>query len=237
MSDPGKRTSAADRIRGVLSTVPLFHGLDARDEERIVSCARMQLVPAGEVVIERGDPPEAVFAVATGRLKVVAPRSGGRDAALHILGPGDVFGEVALFQTDGRTARVAAIEESVLLVIDHRDFRNLLDRSADLTRRMLVLLATRLKNTIAHFDATTSLEVPQRLARKLLLLTEHCGTADPGGTRLGLKLSQSDLAELVDATRQSVNRLLRAWHEARILETRDGRIVVRDVEGLRRIAG
>ena len=237
MSDSGKRTLATDRIRRVLSTIPLFHELDARDEDRIASCARMQLVPAGEVVIERGDPPDALFAVATGKLKVVAPRSGGRDAALHILGPGDVFGEVALFQSDGRTARVAALEESVLLVIDHRDFRELLDRSADLTRRMLALLATRLKNTIAHFDATTSLDVPQRLARKLLALTEHYGTAGAGGTRLTLKLSQSDLGELVDATRQSVNRLLRAWQGAGVLETSDGRILVKDVEALRRIAG
>src|SRR5262249_27466379 len=151
--------------------------------------------------------------------------------------PGDVFGEIAFFQAEGRTARVAAIEESVLLVIDHRDFRELLDRSAEMTRRMLTLLATRLKNTIAHFDDTTSLDVPQRLARKLLLLAKHYGSADQGGTRLTLKLSQSDLGELVDATRQSVNRLLRAWHDAKILETDDGQIVVRDLEGLRRIAG
>jgi len=174
--------------------------------------------------------------VAAGKLKVVAPRNGGRDATLHILGPGDVFGEVALFQPGGRTARVAAIEESVLMVIDHRDFLDLLSRSAELSRRLLALLAARLKNTIQHFDETTSLEAPQRLARKILLLAEQLGVPEGGGIVLTLRLSQTELGELVDSTRQTVNRLLRAWQEAGIVDTTGGRLVVRDMAALRAAA-
>lgn len=227
----------ADRLRAALATVPLFASLGERDLAQLAACARAQRVLPGEVIIERGDPPEAVFAVATGKLKVVAPRNAGRDATLHILGPGDVFGEVALFQDDGRTARVTAIEESVILVVDRRDFMDLLSRSSELSKRLLSLMATRLKNTIAHFDATTSLDVPQRLARKLLLLAEHFGVPDGKRVALTLKLSQSELGDLVDSTRQSVNRELRRWQEAGILGTHDGRIVVLDVEALRREAG
>jgi CRP/FNR family transcriptional regulator, cyclic AMP receptor protein len=226
-----------DRLRAALATIPLFSNLEARELQQIAACARTQRVLPGEVIIERGDPPEALYAVATGKLKVVAPRPSGRDATLHILGPGDVFGEVALFQTDGRTARVAAIEESVLLVVDRRDFMELLSRSNELSKRLLSLMATRLKNTIAHFDATTSLDVSQRLAQKLLLLAEHFGVPEGKGMALTLKLSQSELGDLVDSTRQSVNRELRKWHEAGILGTHDGRIVVLDVDGLRRAAG
>jgi CRP-like cAMP-binding protein len=236
MSEP-HRAPPPSRLRGVLAGIPLLSGLAEADMQRIAGCARTQRVPAGHVIIERGDPPEALFAVATGKLKVVAPRSAGRNATLHILGPGDVFGEVALFQTDGRTARVTAIEESVLVVIDRRDFMDLLARSTDLSSRMLALMASRLRNTIAHFDATTSLDVPARLARKLLLLARDFGVVEGGRVVLSLRLSQSELGDLVDSSRQTVNRELRRWHDEGILATEDGRLVVLDMERLRAQAG
>jgi CRP-like cAMP-binding protein len=113
----------------------------------------------------------------------------------------------------------------------------LLSHSGELSKRLLSLMATRLKNTIAHFDATTSLDVPQRLARKLLFLADHFGAPHPDGIVLTLKLSQSELGDLVDSTRQSVNRELRKWHDAGILGTDDAKIVVRDMARLRAVAG
>jgi CRP/FNR family cyclic AMP-dependent transcriptional regulator len=239
MSEP-RRAPLPNRIRGVLAAIPLLSGLAETDMQRIAGCGRTQRVPAGQVIIERGDPPEALFAVVTGKLKVVAPRSAGRNATLHILGPGDVFGEVALFQgeqTDGRTARVTAIEASVLLVIDRRDFMDLLARSTELSSRMLALMASRLRNTIAHFDATTSLDVPARLARKLLLLAKDFGVVEGERVVLSLRLSQSELGDLVDSTRQTVNRELRRWHDQGVLATEDGRLVVLDMKRLRAEAG
>jgi CRP-like cAMP-binding protein len=224
-------------LRGALAAIPLLSTLPEVDRQRIAAAARMQRVPPGHVIIERGDPADAVFAVATGKLKVVAPRSAGRDATLHILGPGDVFGEVALFHADGRTARVTAIEESVLVVIDHRDFMDLLSRSNELSKRLLALMAGRLHNTIAHFDTTTSLDVPARLARKLLLLAKDFGVRQGNGIALTLKLSQSELGELIDSSRQTVNRELRRWHEEGVLGTENGHLVLLDPERLRAKAG
>ncbi len=232
MSD-SRRRPPADRLRGVLAAIPLLSGLGEADMQRIAGCARTQRVPAGHVILERGDPPDAVFAIATGKLKVVAPRNAGRNATLHILGPGDVFGEVALFDADGRSARVTAIEESVLVAIDRRDFMDLLARSTALSGRMLTLMAARLRNTIAHFEATTSLDVPARLARKLLILAKDFGDRDGKRVTLTVRLSQSELGDLVDSSRQSVNRELRRWHEEGILGTEDGRLVVLDMDRLR----
>jgi CRP-like cAMP-binding protein len=231
-----RRQSHQSRIRGVLAGIPLLSGLAEADMQRIAQCTRTQRVLAGQVIIERGDPPGALFVVATGKLKVVAPRSEGRNATLHILGPGDVFGEVALFHADGRTARVTAIEESVLLVVDRRDFMDLLARSNELSTRMLTLMASRLSSTIAHFDATTSLDVPARLARKLLLLVEDFGVPDGKRFVLTLKLSQSELGDLVDSSRQTVNRELRRWHDEGIVTTEEGRLVVLDLARLKAVA-
>jgi CRP-like cAMP-binding protein len=167
---------------------------------------------------------------------VVNPRDGGRDATLHILGPGDVFGEVAFFHPEGRTARITALEESVLVVLDRRVFLDLLGRSPAFSQRLLALMAKRLHDTIAHFDATTSLDIPQRLARKLLLLLEAFGTPTSDGVGLELKLSQSELGELIDTTRQTVNRQLKAFSDAGILRSDAGHLVILDLDALKRAA-
>ena len=129
---------------------------------------------------------------------------------------------------------MTAIEESVLVAIDRRDFMDLLARSTGfLWGRMLTLLAARLRNTIAHFEATTSLDVPARLARKLLILAKDFGERDGKRVTLTVRLSQSELGDLVDSSRQSVNRELRRWHDEGVLGTEDGRLVVLDMERLR----
>lgn len=224
------------RLQPVIAAIPLFAGLGARDQSRLCDGARMQRVDAGAVIVERGGPAEALYAVATGKLKVVNPRDGGRDATLHILGPGDVFGEVAFFHPEGRTARITALEESVLVVLDRRVFLDLLGRSPAFSQRLLALMAKRLHDTIAHFDATTSLDVPQRLARKLLLLLEGFGAPTSDGVGLKLKLSQSELGELIDTTRQTVNRQLKAFADAGILRSDGGHLVILDVDALKRAA-
>ena len=230
---PGR---TVDRLQPVIAAIPLFAGLEARDQTRLCEGARTQRVDAGAVVLERGGPPEALYAVATGKLKVVAPRDGGRDATLDILGPGDVFGEVAFFHPEGRTARITALEESVLVVLDRRVFLDMLARSPAFSQRLLTLMAKRLHDTIAHFDATTSLDVPQRLARKLLLLLEAFGTPAPDGIGLALKLSQSELGDLIDTTRQTVNRQLKIFADAGILRSEAGQLVILDIAALRRAA-
>src|SRR5687767_5813561 len=136
-----KQTSKDERMRRALAVVPLFAELDDAARRELARCARLQTVAAGEVVIERGEPAQSLFAIQRGKLKVVAPRQGGRDATLHILGPGDVFGEVALFQEQGRTARVTALEPATLIVLDRRDFMQLIARSGELASRVLTLMA------------------------------------------------------------------------------------------------
>lgn len=244
MSAPPDEPRAAEslareeRARQALARIPLFAALEAAAQRELARCARLQSVQLGQVVIERGEPAQALFAVQSGKLKVVAPRHDARDATLHILGPGDVFGEVALFQEKGRTARVTALEPAVLIVIDRRDFMQLVERSSELAGRVLNLMARRLHDTIAHFDATTSLDVSQRLARKLLSLGEVFGrTASDGSTSLTLTLSQGELADLVDSSRQTVNRLLCRWRDQGLLRTEGGHLVLLDRAALGRCTG
>lgn len=231
----GKR--ASERLGPVLETIPLFSGLPPEDRQRVLSAARMQRYGAGEVIFEQGDPPDRLFAVATGRLKVVAPRQGGRDATLNILGPGDVFGELSMLDEGTRTARVSALSESVLLVLGRADFMDLYRRSRTVADRITATLVGRLRSTVTHFEDTTALEVSARLAKKLLSLGEQYGQRDAeGALRLTLQLSQRDLGDLIDATRQTVNRLLRAWTADGVLRDDDDGLVLLDEAALQRVA-
>ena len=228
---------AVDRMRPVLETMPVFAGLEERDAVRICESARMRRFSPGDIVIERGDPPDALYAVATGRLKVVSPRPGARDATLHILGPGDVFGEVSMFHPGGRTARIVTLEESVLMVIDRDAFLHLLGTVQPLAQRLFGLMAGRMSDIIAHFDEATSLGAAQRLARKLLLLARHFGRPTEDGVGLAIKLSQSDLGELADTTRQTVNQQLRNWEQEGVVRRRQGMLEILDEPALRGLAG
>jgi CRP/FNR family cyclic AMP-dependent transcriptional regulator len=235
---PTRELNKEERVRRAIAKVPLFASLDEPAQRELARCARLQRVGVGEVIIERGEPAQALFAIQSGKLKVVAPRLEARDATLHILGPGDVFGEVALFQEKGRTARVTALEEAWLIVIDRRDFMQLIQRSSELAGRVLTLMARRLHDTIAHFDATTSLDVSQRLARKLLSLSELFGVQGrEGHTNLTLVLSQGELADLVDSSRQTINRLLGQWRDRGIVRVEEGRLVLLQMAALRGLAG
>lgn len=237
-SDPDSAAATKQmRIERALARVPLFGELEQKARRELARCARLTLVNTGQVVIERGEPAQALFAVESGKLKVVAPRPGGRDATLHILGPGDVFGEVALFQDKGRTARVCALEPAQLIVIDRRDFVELVQRDGTLATRVLTLMARRVHDTITHFDDTTSLDVHQRLARKLLALGELFGKRDvEGHLQLMLTLSQSELAELIDSSRQTVNRLLREWTARGFIRVEKGRVVLLDPPALAEVS-
>ena len=227
---------AWERLRPVLRAVPLFSGLDDSLLERLAAGARMLRVAPGAVVVERGEAAQSLFAVATGRLKVVAPRDNGRLTTLHILGPGDVFGEIAVLQSGGRTARVAALQESVVVTLDRRDFLELVRTEPQLSQRLLALMAQRLRQTIERLDERTSLGVAQRLARRLLVLAEHLGERKGENVRLGIRLSQRELAELVDTTRQSINLEMRRLGEAGLLFQQEGHIVLTDLERLQGLA-
>ncbi|MDD9939149.1 MAG: Crp/Fnr family transcriptional regulator [Myxococcales bacterium] len=221
-----------------MQAIPFFAGLEEDDYRRLHGSARTRRCESGEVVIEQGDPPEAVYAVSTGRFKVVAPREGGRDATLQILGPGDVFGELAMLDEGVRSARVTALEESVLVVVERRGFLDLHRRSRTIADRLLALVVARFRSSVEHFENTTSLDVSQRLAKRLLALAERHGElAQDGSLRMPLPRSPRDLVDLIDDTRQSVNRVLRAWAEEGLVREQDGTLRLLDPRTLRDRAG
>jgi CRP-like cAMP-binding protein len=152
---------------------------------------------------------------------------------------GEVFGEVALLDGGKRSATCTALEPCELLVIDRVQFMHLLEDSPSIAVKLLHVLAQRLRRLSQRSEDAAFLDVPSRLARSLLDLATRFGErqrAPASGICIALRLSQQELGELVGATRESVNKHLSDWTRQGFLKLRDGRMVISDIESVRRLA-
>ena len=217
--------------RGWLFGSALFGHLGDGERDRIESMGRTQRLAAGQEIFHKGDRPAAIYGLVEGEARVSAPSPDGRELTLRSLGPGDVFGEIGVFDRKPRSATVVAVQDVVLAVIDARDFRDYLRRHPDTALKLLELLARRLRTTTESLEDSAFLTISGRLARALLSLA----TESREGCWVVEVSSQTDLARMVGTNRESVNRQLRAWVAAGVIQQIGNRIKIRsrvDLEAL-----
>jgi len=221
----------------LLSHVELFDGLSEQQILGICEVVRTKSLKRKEELFHKGDDGRQVFIVNRGKLKALTTSIDGDDVVFSILGPGEVFGEVALLGGTRRTATVSAIEACELLVIDRRDFMAFLDSHPDISANLLQVLALRLKRVSELVEDTLFLNLPLRLAKKLDSLARLYGQTVDGGIRVDLKLSQEEWGDLVGATRESINKQVRSWVDQGIVRVDKGYIVIQKPAELAKLAG
>jgi CRP-like cAMP-binding protein len=172
-----------------------------------------------------------MMAVLAGRIKISAPAQSGREVVLAIIDAGEVFGEIALLDGDPRTADATALSDCDLLVIDRRDFIPFLERRSDLCMRLLKLLSQRLRQTDDQIEAALFERLDTRLARALMRLASSASTPAPDGP-VQLNVSQHELAGMIGATRERVNKQLHAWQRDGLVELGKRLIVIRDARAI-----
>jgi CRP/FNR family transcriptional regulator, cyclic AMP receptor protein len=150
-----------------------------------------------------------MFALISGRVKIVTLSPEGKEVVLAILVSGDVFGEISMIDGRARTATVLAVENSALLVLERRDLMPFLERHPRVAIKMLESICQRLRTTDELLEDVVFLDLPSRLAKRLLLLAEHYGKNTGQGTRIEMKLSQTEIGNMVGTSRESVNKQLR----------------------------
>jgi CRP-like cAMP-binding protein len=223
----------------LLKSVPLFEGLTSEQLSRIAQLTEVRTYAPRAMVVSQGEPARALFAIVRGRLKVTSAGPDGRDTVLGIMAEGEVFGEVALLDGGTRSASCTAIEACELLVIDREQFLELLEHSPGIAVKLLQVLAGRLRRLSQRSEHAAFLDVPSRLARSLLDLASRFGErgdAPKHEIQIMLRLSQQELGDLVGATRESVNKHLSDWTRQGIMRLQSGRMVISDIETVRRIA-
>jgi CRP/FNR family cyclic AMP-dependent transcriptional regulator len=227
---------SSEAKRNALSRSPLFAGVGGAQLEELTAAARIQTLARGEELFHKDDEGSRFFAVVSGRLKALTTSSDGDDVVFGIVGPGEVVGEIALLGETRRTATVTAIEPCELLAIDRRDLIAFLKRNPEVAIGMMQVLAARVAQLSEWVEDTLFLNLPLRLAKKLLALADLYGEKTAAGVRVDLKLSQEEWGDLVGTTRESVNKQLRAWTEAGLVSVDRGYVVVHRRDALEELA-
>jgi CRP-like cAMP-binding protein len=220
-----------------LGRCPLFAGLDPEALQTIARTLRVRHFRRGEVLFHEGDPGDALFIVASGAIKIVVPSDEGEEAILATLRRGDFLGELALLDGAPRSASAIALEATDTLTLPRAQFRALASMEPAIRDALLAALARELRRLTTHVAELHFLDLTGRLAARLARLAEENGEVMPDGSvRLDAPLTQSDLAAMIGATRQSVNKLLGEFEEDGLLRLERDIIVVPDVQALARAA-
>jgi CRP-like cAMP-binding protein len=212
----------------LLGMNPLFAGLGEEAIRGIASLCTRRTIEAGETLFQKGDKGDALYGVRRGRVRIETGTAGGGRLTLNVLGPGDLFGEIALFDGLPRTADAIGDEPSELFMVRRADFLAYLEREPRITLRLLEMLCQRIRWVSDRMEEAVLLPLPARLARRL------CALGDDFGSEV--HISQEDLGVYVGAARESVNRQLQEWRRAGIIELKRGRVLLLDVERLQAAA-
>lgn len=213
----------------ILARTELLSQLNAHEMEELVALARVEHFAAGAAIFNKGDPGDKFYAILRGRVGINTVSREGKEIFLNILNPGDVFGEIALLDGKERTAGAVAMEPTKLSAIGRADFLPFLERHPGLCIRLMAVLCERLRWTSGIIEDTIFLDIPRRLAKRLLNLVHRHGEAVEGGVRIRIKLSQEDLGHMLGATRESVNKGVKSLQQSGAIIYEDGFMVIQDI--------
>ena len=215
----------------ILSSNALFRGLPTDALKRIAALGSLRLFRKGATIFAQGDPGDALYAIASGRVRISATADDGRVAFLNIMEPGDSFGEIAVMDGLPRTAGATALDECRLVVIRRADFLALLEEEPGLAIQVLKLLCARLRWISELVEESTFLPGAARLGKRLLTLGAMHGKLREDD-RLELRISQAELAHFSGVSRQIVNQTLTEWRQKGWVELGRGRVVVIERDAL-----
>ena len=213
----------------LLAESQLFGYLPLENRRTVARLCTRRRIAAHQVVFFQGEPGREMFIVASGQLKVSVTSAEGKELSFFIFHKNDIFGELALLDGESRSATVTSIGPCELLVLHQHDFKRLLEQHPSIGLQLLSLLAGRIRATTSLYESSVFVEIPGRLAHKLLELAEQHGVESDAGILIDLKLSQYDLGTLISASRESVNKLLKSWEKQGIIKIGKGKIILTDL--------
>jgi len=220
----------------VLRRAPLFEGLD---EESARALRRQMLdvkLSRGEHLFLEGQDGDRLYVVMDGKLKLTRAAADGRENLLSVVGPGEMFGELSLFDPGPRTATATAVTESRLYALSHPDLKPWLTGRPEVALSLLRQLSRRLRRTNEVVGDLVFSDVPGRVAKALLDLSSRFGVPSEEGLHVAHDLTQEELAQLVGASRETVNKALADFAGRGWLRLEARAVVLLDVERLQRRA-
>jgi CRP-like cAMP-binding protein len=216
----------------VVRRAPLFTALDEAAAVSLRTSMETVKIAKGSILFKEGDDGEHLYVIVDGKLKLGTSSGDGRENLLSILGPGEMFGELSLFDPGPRTSTATAVTDAKLLSLSHEKVIPWLKQNPEVSLQLLTRLSQRLRRTNEAVGDLVFSDVPGRVAKALIDLGDRFGKTTPEGLLVNHDLTQEELAQLVGASRETVNKALadfagRGWLKL------DGRsVLIADVDRL-----
>lgn len=221
------------RYRTILAGTPMFQGVPEDQLEALAQKGKLLKLGPREVLFSKGDPGEAMYVVLSGRVRLGVVSVEGREVTYALIGPGQMFGEIAILDGGPRSADATAAESSELLVIERRDLLGFIRAHVDYGLRLIETLCARLRHANELLEDTVFLSLPSRMAKQLLQLGEAVGEPTLDGA-VTIRMSQQAVADYMGISRESVNKVLSKWEQVGLVSLWRGQITLRDRDGLAR---
>lgn len=225
-------TGGSERVVELLRRVPLFSELSPSELERIAQVAVPRSFPRDTRVFHEGDPGDACYIVREGSCRVTREHPDGRAITLATLGPGAIFGELAMLDGERRSASVEAAENTELLALPASDMRSLIRGHPEMAEKLVVALTRRLRDANERITRQSFQTVPSRVAGVLNQLLAEASLTPLVRDGVTIRLRQSDLAQLAGTSRESVSRFLATLERAGVVQVGRGRVTVLEPERL-----
>lgn len=217
-----------------LKQVSLFASLSDDDVRLLMAAAKRRTFRAGEAIFHRDDPGQVLYVIKEGKVKICLISPDGQEISLVVFGKGECFGELALLDGLPRSADAIALEKVECYTLQRSDFHNAIMKNPKIAIQVLEVLSKRLRSTDQQVEDLIFLDVYGRVAKKLLELAESHGTKVDDGTRIEVRLTQQELASMVGASRESVNKVLGYFTDKKFISADKQRITLHRVEDLKR---
>ena len=218
----------------LLSRVPVFAELGADDLGRVAQVAVPRSYDGQQVIFREGDDSDTCYIVRSGHARAIRQHSDGRTITLARFGPGDIFGELAMFDDERRSATVEALDDLSTVAIPGSAMRGLLERHPAIAVKLVIALGRRLRAANERLSSQSFQTVQSRVAAVLDQLVEQSRAEGEGGQRdVLVTATQAELAQLAGSSRESASRFLAVLERAGVISQGRGRLTVHDPAALR----
>ncbi|MCT1451647.1 MULTISPECIES: CRP-like cAMP-activated global transcriptional regulator GlxR [unclassified Corynebacterium] len=223
-------------VQETLARAGIFQGVDPDAVINLISQMQTESFPRGTTIFDEGEPGDTLYIIVEGKVKLARHAPDGRENLLSVMGPSDMFGELSIFDPGPRTSSAVCVTEVQAATMDSEMLRTWINDHPEISQQLLRVLARRLRRTNASLADLIFTDVPGRVAKTLLQLANRFGTQEGSGLRVNHDLTQEEIAQLVGASRETVNKALATFAQRGWIRLEGKSVVIVDTEHLARRA-
>lgn len=235
MSLYSKIPSAPPGGQEFLTGLTLFADLEAQQLEQIAQRVQRRTFAIGVTLFHQDMPGTMMYMIETGSVRVISIGRTGQELTLNVLGPGEIFGELSILDGQQRSATAITLVPTVVWLLSQADLNEFMSKYPPVNQAMIQILVERVRATARRLEAMTFQDVLGRLAFELLSLAERSGQPYEQGIEITIPLTQVDLATMVGATRESVNKAVSVLRSKELINVDGTRWFLQDPAGIQQI--